>query len=119
MPKKIDWLYARKACVTCQKAKAYTEGAEVKVGETVDANKNKLGPKDALALLGAKGITKVVAARGKNVVTLDLKKDAPDDETILASIIGPTGNLRAPTAVVGKTLLVGFNEESYADILGV
>jgi hypothetical protein len=33
-------------------------------------------------------------------------------------MLGSTGNLRAPTAVVGKTLLVGFNEESYSDVLG-
>ena len=119
MSKKIDWLYARKSCVTCQRAKAYTEGATIKVGETVDANKTKIGPDDALALLQSKAITKIVAARQAKIVTLDLKKDAPDSETILASIIGPTGNLRAPTAVVGKTLLVGFNEESYRDVLGV
>ena len=30
----------------------------------------------------------------------------------------PTGNLRAPTMRVGKTLLVGFDESSYADVLG-
>ena len=41
-----------------------------------------------------------------------------DDETILALIIGPTGNLRAPTAKVGKTLLVGFNAEAYDEVLG-
>ncbi len=119
MPKKIDWLYARKSCVTCQKAKAYTEGAEIEVGETVDANKTKIGPDDALALLQSKAITKVVASKGKNTIKLDLKKDAPENEIILASIIGPTGNLRAPTAIIGKTLLVGFNEESYRDVLGV
>jgi arsenate reductase-like glutaredoxin family protein len=119
MPKKIDWLYARKACVTCQKAKAYTDAAAVKVGEAVDANKTKIGPDEAYALLAAKGIAKIVAARGKSVVTLDLKKDAPEKDDVLARIIGPTGNLRAPTAVVGKTLLVGFSEETYADILGL
>jgi arsenate reductase-like glutaredoxin family protein len=119
MPKKIDWLYSRKSCITCQRAKAYREGAEIKVGEAVDARETRIGPDEALALLKAKVITKIVAARRTNIVTLDLKKDAPDNDTILASIIGPTGNLRAPTAVVGKTLLVGFNEESYQDVLGL
>lgn len=28
-------------------------------------------------------------------------------------MLGSTGNLRAPTAVVGKNLLVGFNEDAY------
>ena len=32
-------------------------------------------------------------------------------------MLGPTGNLRAPTLVSGKTVLVGFNEASYAKLL--
>jgi len=34
-------------------------------------------------------------------------------------MLGPTGNLRAPTIVRGKTVLVGFNEEVYRDALRV
>jgi hypothetical protein len=34
------------------------------------------------------------------------------------SVLGPTGNLRAPALRTGKTLLVGFNEEAYRQILG-
>ena len=37
---------------------------------------------------------------------------------LLARMIGPTGNLRAPTARVGRTLLVGFSEEAYRRVLG-
>ena len=37
---------------------------------------------------------------------------------VLARLMGPTGNLRAPTARVGTTLMVGFNEEAYAEVLG-
>jgi arsenate reductase-like glutaredoxin family protein len=33
-------------------------------------------------------------------------------------MLGPTGNLRAPTLVVGKTVLVGFNDEAYTEIFG-
>jgi arsenate reductase-like glutaredoxin family protein len=64
-----------------------------------------------------KNIDKVIAVRGKSVVTFDMKKDPPDDETLMAHIIGRTGNLRAPTLRVGKTLLVGFNEETYREVL--
>jgi hypothetical protein len=28
-------------------------------------------------------------------------------------MLGPTGNLRAPTLRAGKTVIVGFNEELY------
>lgn len=81
-----------------------------------DANKTRIGEKDVLQLLD--GVDKLVAMRGKKVEEFDLKKDRPDDETLLARLLGPTGNLRAPTARVGKTLLVGFNEEAYRSVLG-
>ena len=47
----------------------------------------------------------------------DLVNGRPDDEGLLARLIGPTGNLRAPTARFGTTLVVGFNEEAYAKTL--
>ena len=56
-------------------------------------------------------MNKVVVAKGKNVVTFDLKKDPPDDDTLAAHLLGPTGNLRAPSVRRGSTLYVGFNEE--------
>jgi hypothetical protein len=31
---------------------------------------------------------------------------------------GPTGNLRAPTLRVGRTLVVGFDEATYRKVLG-
>jgi len=46
-----------------------------------------------------------------------MRKNAPDDDTLLAHMLGPTGNLRAPTLRVGKTLIVGFNEEVYRNAL--
>lgn len=61
----------------------------------------------------------LIVAKGQKVVAFDLKNDKPDDETLLAHMLGPTGNLRAPTIRKGKTLLVGFNEDVYADVLGV
>ena len=64
-----------------------------------------------MALL--KGIDQLYAAKGKKVVHFNLKKDRPDAETLQKMILGPTGNLRAPTLRRGKTLIVGFNEEMY------
>jgi arsenate reductase-like glutaredoxin family protein len=82
----------------------------------VNATKTRIDGDEALKLLT--GVEKLVAAKGKKVEVFDLKKDRPDDETLLARLLGPTGNLRAPTARVGKTLVVGFNEEAYRQILG-
>ena len=86
------------------------------VTETVDARKVRIGAKEALKLLA--GIERLVAARGKKIEVFDLAKDRPADAELLARLMGPTGNLRAPTARVGKTLVVGFNEEAYKQVLG-
>jgi hypothetical protein len=32
-------------------------------------------------------------------------------------MVGSTGNLRAPCLRAGKTVVVGFNEEAYAEVL--
>ena len=42
-------------------------------------------------------------------------KEKTSEEAIKA-MLGNTGNLRAPTAVVGKNLLVGFNEDAYQSV---
>lgn len=75
-----------------------------------------MGPDQALDLIREGG--KLVVAKGKKVVTLNLKKDAPSDDDILSLVIGPSGWLRAPTWTRGKTVMVGFNEEAYDAVLG-
>ena len=42
-----------------------------------------------------------------------MKSDPPSQADLLKHMLGPTGNLRAPTIRVGKTVLVGFDEETY------
>ncbi|MCP4079428.1 MAG: hypothetical protein GY819_05620 [Planctomycetaceae bacterium] len=59
------------------------------------------------------------AAKGKKLVHLNLKRENPPQEEVLKLMLGPTGNLRAPTLRVGKKLLVGFNAEAYAEVFGV
>ena len=103
--------------MTCKNAQEFLESVGGSANEVADAKKVRLGPAEALAL--ARKHDRVVAARGKKVVTLDLKKDRPDDEALLAVLLGPSGNLRAPTATVGRTLVVGFNPEVYREVLGV
>lgn len=82
--------------------------------ERVDGKKVKFSPSEVPAILAR--VKKVVAARGKNVTRFDLAKDSPDDEVLLGHLIGPSGNLRAPAAIVGQTLFVGFNPEMYEEL---
>jgi len=62
-------------------------------------------------------VDEIYASKGKQVVHLDLKKDKPDKAALLGLLLGPTGNLRAPTLRKGRALLVGFDAAAYARIL--
>jgi hypothetical protein len=101
--------------VSCQKAQGFLESEQVDVLDQADARKEKKGRAEALAL--ARRARRVVVARGKNVTTFDMAKP-PDDDTLATHLLGPTGNLRAPTLQVGDTLLVGFSEAAYRNWLG-
>jgi arsenate reductase-like glutaredoxin family protein len=99
----------------CKKAQGFLERAQREIESVSDANKEKRGRAEALAL--AKSVCKVVVGKGKKVLTIDMKKDPPDDQTLAALMLGPTGNLKAPTLRIGDTLLVGFSEEAYKQVL--
>ena len=44
-------------------------------------------------------------------------KPATDDKVeILKDVIGPSGNLRAPTWRIGNEFIVGFNPELYEEV---
>ena len=81
----------------------------------MDAKKRKMGEKEALALAGQVDI--IHATRGTRVITVDMKAGKPDAATLKGLLIGPSGNLRAPTLRVGRTLLVGFDEAAYRKVL--
>ena len=74
----------------------------------------KLGRDAAVAL--SRQCDTVIVAKGKKVATFEVSSDSGDE--MVNAMLGPTGNLRAPTVRSGKTLLVGFNEERYAAVLG-
>ncbi|MCC6708488.1 MAG: hypothetical protein IT492_13100 [Gammaproteobacteria bacterium] len=80
--------------------------------ESVPASR-KLGADDARALAAV--ATTVIVAKGKQVQRF--KPAGKVGAEVVEAMLGPTGNLRAPTLVCGKTVMVGFNEESYAELL--
>ena len=57
-------------------------------------------------------------AKGKKIVHLDLKHEKPPRAELLGLLLGPTGNLRAPTLRKGRALIVGFDEATYKRLLG-
>lgn len=87
----------------------------MQTSELVDAKKNKIDRDEALKM--AAKADEIYSLKGKKIIHLDLKKVKADDDEIAALMMGPTGNLRAPTFRRGKTLVVGFNEETYNELL--
>lgn len=85
-------------------------------GTVVDATKDRRGRDEAIKL--ARSAERVVAARGKKVAVFDMTNDPPDDDTLAAHLLGPSGNLKAPTLRIGDTLLVGYGEEAYRQVFG-
>ena len=83
--------------------------------EETSASK-KLGAEKAWEL--ARNASRVIVMKGKKVADFDMKKDKPAKGDLLAVMLGTTGNLRAPTIVRGKTVLVGFNQEIYDQVFG-
>jgi arsenate reductase-like glutaredoxin family protein len=103
--------------MTCLKAQEFLGKKKIQPAEVVDAKKTKYAGKEALKL--AAQANELYASKGTKVVHFDLRRDRPDDETLLQHMLGPTGNLRAPTLMVGKTLLIGFDETTYNKVLGL
>ena len=91
------------------------EARGIEIGETVSANK-KLQRDDALAM--ARQARRLIAAKGKKVTHVDLAGEQPSDDALAKLMLGPTGNMRAPTTRVGDTILVGYNEDVFIDELG-
>ncbi len=73
----------------------------------------KLAKKEAADLI--KGASKVLVAKGKKVSEFPGGKATAE---VVEAMLGPTGNLRAPTIRSGKTVLVGFSEEMFEKVLG-
>src|ERR1700677_5052263 len=99
----------------CKKAQGYLERAKQTVGSLTDANKEKRGRAEALAL--AKSVAKIVVGKGKKVLTIDMINAPPNDDALAEMLLGRSGNLKAPTLRLGDTLLVGFSEEAYKHVL--
>lgn len=89
------------------------DAKKVAISEEVPASR-KLSAAEAKGI--AEESSKVYVAKGKKVEVFDMKSAKISE--VVEKMLGPTGNLRAPTLRSGKTTLVGFNEEVYDLILG-
>ncbi len=78
--------------------------------ERVPASR-KLQADDAREIL--ENSANLIVAKGKKLTKFDVGDSVADDA--VAAMLGPTGNMRAPTLRVGSTVIVGFNEEVFTE----
>src|SRR5712692_1593418 len=102
--------------MTCAKTQGFLAKHRVAISTQADAKKATIKGDAALAVL--KDVDEIYAAKGKRVVHVDLKREKPPRAELLGLLLGPTGNLRAPSLRKGRTLIVGFDEATYKRVLG-
>jgi arsenate reductase-like glutaredoxin family protein len=102
--------------MTCAKTQGFLAKHRVAVAAQTDAKKATIKGDAALGAL--MDVDEIYAAKGKRVVHVDLRREKPPRAELLGLLLGPTGNLRAPTLRRGRTLIVGFDEATYKRLLG-
>jgi hypothetical protein len=98
--------------MSCTRASKFLDAHDLDPAERVSASR-KLAKSDAARLAGA--AKRVIVAKGKSVQTFSPRGKATPE--VVAQLLGPTGNLRAPALVAGDLLLVGWSEEAWAAAL--
>jgi arsenate reductase-like glutaredoxin family protein len=98
--------------MSCTRASRFLDASGITPKEVVPASR-KLARKEAQDL--ARQATRIVVAKGKQVSEFAGGKA---DEKLVQAMLGPTGNLRAPTIRKGKTVVVGFHPEVFEEIFG-
>ena len=64
----------------------------------------------------AREANRVIVAKGKKVSEFAPGGKAPAE--VVEAMLGPTGNLRAPTIRKGRTVIVGYHEDVFEEVLG-
>jgi len=81
--------------------------------KVVEARKQKIHDDEAWNILSS--ADEIVVGRGKKFQIL--KPSEENKEKILKVCLGRTGNLRAPSLKIGNRMIVGFNEDMYAQFV--
>jgi arsenate reductase-like glutaredoxin family protein len=113
----VDWFYDRSGCKACSGAREFLSRHGIEAAVRVDAKKRKLNRLESFRL--ARQMDGIYATRKKLVVYLNLRVRRPDARAVARLILSPSGCLRAPAMRVGKTLVVGYHEPVFRDVLGI
>jgi len=101
--------------MTCAKTQGFLARHDIRVASQSDAKKATIKGDAALGALA--DVDELYVVKGKKVIRVDLKHDRPPRAELLALLLGPTGNLRAPALRKGRRLVIGFDEATYRTLL--
>ena len=101
--------------MTCKRAQEFLATNKISISIQTNATKERFGLENARGLL--RNADHLYSSRGRKFVHLKLEGEDLTSEEVSKWMLGPTGNLRAPTLVYGRSVYVGFNEEAYQGIL--
>lgn len=99
--------------MTCKKAQEFLDQENVIISEKINANKIKYNSDQSWEIL--KNAEIIFVSKGKKEIEWITSKD--EKNLILKSVLGPSGNLRAPTWRIKNSFLIGFNIEQYKKVL--
>ena len=111
----IDWYYHRNGCTACRKAQQFLAGYELLVRKQVDARRTRIGPSTLSTVV--EGASTVLVSNGRKVARYDLKASGRGPSEMYARMVGPTGNLRAPTLRRGGLVVVGYHADSMKEFV--
>lgn len=111
----IEWYYQRAGCTACAKAREFLADYELDIREQVDARRTRIGPSDVGKVV--KDADLLLVSDGRSVRRYELKR-AHDRSDMLARMVGPTGNLRAPTLKRNGLVVVGYHADSMRELVG-
>jgi hypothetical protein len=64
-----------------------------------------------------RNVDDIYITKGQKVIHIELKGGEQELEMLVRLLLRPSGNLRTPAFRRGRTLVVGFDEETYRGIL--
>lgn len=110
-PARIDWFYQRNHCESCERARDFLSRHDVPTRLIDDARVTRFDRNAVVDML--REIDRVVATRGPAIRDVSLTDPQNSGDEVTKLLIGPSGNLRAPTLRIGRTLIVGFSQPLY------
>ncbi len=117
MQARVDWFYGRAGCGASASAKEFLAKHGFRPVRTLDARRARLGRMEAFRLL--KQAVEIYVTRGRFTVYIHLRSHKPDADALARLVLGRTGRLRAPSMRCGTTFVIGFDEATYRNVLGM